>query len=175
MRKRGVLYTVVLSLILILSVSCSKGGQSSVRTEGLLPDIIMENATYVFGDPDSQPLKIQASEIKVFNKTKEVYFTGITFTQEDGKISGSCKSGKSLENKVISLEGEVSVYNSEDDVRILAEKILWDDEYKELTSDGVVTVVYETDNTVTGEGFTAKINENVYEFDKITEGRFESE
>lgn len=147
----------------------------AIESSGILPDIIMENATYVFGRPDNSPLIISADKITVYNSTSEVIFENLSFSQEDGKLSGSCSNGHSYNEEEIYLSGNVELFNSEDEARISAEEVIWNDEDKTIASDGTVTVVFEEENTITAEGFSANINRNSYEFDRIIEGRFEGE
>lgn len=175
MHRKTLFATLFLIGLLLTTSSCRKAETQVIKAEGVLPDMVLEKATYVFGRPDNSPLIISADRITVYNSSSEVSFEGLSFSQEDGKLSGTCDSGKSFDEKRIYLTGSVEILNSEKDVRISASEVIWDDTDKSITSDGVVSVVFEGKNTITAEGFSANINENIYEFERITEGRFDSE
>lgn len=175
MRRKALLAILILLGILLTASSCRKADDIQIRSEGILPDMVMEKATYVFGRPDNTPLIITADRITVYSSSSEVFFENLSFTQENGKLSGSCDSGSSLDEEKIILSGSVEIYNSEDDIKISAEEVLWDDESKIVTSEGVVKVVFEGKNSIVAKGFSANMDENLYEFDIITEGRLDGE
>lgn len=175
MHRNPLFITLILIALLVSTTSCRKADVSDIKAQGVLPDIVMEDATYVFGRPDNSPLVITAGKITVYNSTSEVIFENLSFTREDGKISGSCLEGHSYDEQEIHLAGSVEIFNSEDDAKISAADVIWNDTDKTIVSDSEVSVVFEGQNKVTGVGFSANINRNTYEFDQIIEGRFEDE
>ena len=53
--------------------------------------------------------------------------------------------------------------------------LIWDDNNQEIKADGNVTVKYKNGTSITGTGFKALLNENVYEFKTIYEGKYTGE
>lgn len=167
----------VCTLLLLLIVSCSWNKLYSETSSEEYPDMILENASYTYGQADRNPLFMKASKITIYsNGASEL--EKITFTQgheEEAELWGSCNSASARDNSVITLAGSVKLHQKEDDISIMCDSLEWNDEDQTVATKGTVEVTYKDGTEITAEGFNAKLKTNEYTFDRIIEGRFTNE
>lgn len=179
MKKRHVvlLLTAVLFSLFFLS-SCKKLMRSEIpEGERELPDIIMHGATYIFGQQDNEPLVMNAQTITMYTgKGGRTILEDVSFHQEDDGLEGSCDNAYVNEkNTVATLSGNIRLAKKSDEFEIECDDLKWDDEAHIITSDGYVFVTYEDGMKMKAIGFSAQLDDNIYEFGEIIEGRFTSE
>ena len=161
-------------------VSCRKASDEIPVTEKELPDMILENARYTFGQPGRKPVIMQADKITVMKENLKTELENVTFSQmsEDGdyiEMSGSCDKAVSINNRHATLTGNVKLHKITDQIEIECNELDWDDEHGILKSPGWVRVQYQNGTDMTAKGFTAKLNENVYTFEKLENGIYRSD
>lgn len=175
---KKVFFFSLLSFVVLFSFSsCKKSSGVIPQSEQDLPDMILHNATYVYGQPDRKPLVLQASEISVWNKENKTEIKDITFYQgKDGDIelSGTCDRAISYNNNQVLLQGNVKLYKTTDEVNIECDSIKWDDEKQSISTDGIVFLTYQDGTHIQAEGFKALLKEDSYSFGKIIKGRYTS-
>ncbi len=182
-KSRTVFNILSLFLILFSLFSCSKDDNREIPvTERELPDMILINADYTFGQPDKKPLLLHADSITIYPVGQRMEIQKVSFTQKSSnensdliELSGKCDYAVSTDNVNIQMTGNVNLYKYTDDVEITCEELIWDDNNQEIKADGNVTVKYKNGTSITGTGFKALLNENVYEFKTIYEGKYTGE
>lgn len=135
-----------------------------------MPDLILREATYTFGQPDRNPLTLNAEEISIWQDTRTA-MKKVVFNQND-ELTGTCDEATSSDNKRVNLKGNVKLSKVTDNVKIECDSLNWDDDTQTISSDGLVSLVYKDGTEITAEGFSALLEENKYEFKKIVEGRY---
>lgn len=176
-----------IALLIILTVcSCGKDYSPTEASPKIdLPDMVMEDASYTFGNQGRSPLLMKAAKISVYNKkTNKTVLENIEFVQQevgpDGvlytEMEGSCELAEVTgNNSKAVLSGNIRLYKRTDNFYIQCDELVWDDEKQRIHTDSTVSVTYEDDTFIVASGFNALLDENVYEFNKIMEGTFTSE
>lgn len=175
--KKVFLASLIIFLLFGFS-ACKKSSGIIPQSEQDLPDMILHNATYVYGQPDRKPLMLQASEILVWNKDNKTEISDISFYQgkdDDIELSGTCDCAVSYSNNQVTLKGNVKLYKTTDKVKIECESIKWDDEKQSISTDGIVFLTYQDGTEIEAEGFKALLKEDSYSFGKIIKGRYTSD
>ncbi len=136
----------------------------------------MTQATYSFGEKGRTPVVMKAEKITIFSKkTDRTELEKITFNQDD-EMTGSCDSAVVTEkNNRAELSGNIRLYKKTDNYIIMCENLVWDNKSQIISTEGIVDVEYEDGTKIKAKGFTAQLNENIYEFGEIVEGSYESE
>lgn len=170
MNKKVVRVITALLCVLVLPVcfSCSKADSDVPSAEENLPDMILYDASYTFGRPDNDPLVLNAQKIAIYANSRTVVEKAV-FTVSD-ELDGSCDRAESSDDKHITLEGNVHVFKKTDNLVIDCDNLVWDDETRSLSTQGLVHVVYEDGTKLSARGFRALPDTNEYEFDEIIEG-----
>ncbi len=173
----------LVSVLLFSATGCSSGSSKGIpESEDELPDMIMNNAVYSFGDSGRNPVVMTAAEIKIYRgHNPRTLLSDISFVQygedETGKtveeLSGHCDSATVTDkNTKAKLTGNVWLTKRSDNFTIDCSVLTWNDDKQEINSDGNVHVLYEDSMEINAKGFNAKLDENIYEFGKIENGRF---
>lgn len=180
-------FFIILTLLVVLCTSsCKKVETDSVPIgEQELPDMIMYKATYVFGERDRRPLILNAETITIYTQNNgRTLLENAVFTQEEKdenglphvEIEGSCDSASINEdNTVAKLFGNVKLNKKSDNFTIECDTLEWNDEYQTISTDSAVHVVYGDGTELTAVGFSARLDDNIYEFGEIIEGRYTNE
>ncbi len=263
---RGALIAlVVASALLATLASCRRVRPDKDGTEDTLPDMVLTDATYTFGESGRTPVIMYASKITIYSKEEDrTALVGIRFEQlpknaesstapgaedephgkntsgsnagntennasdsassqinadaentetvakahpnapveselgttrdkddrERNAISGS-KAGDNesshpfsdmygscnyavitKNNTVAELRGDIVLHKSSDNFTIRCNDLIWNNEEQTLYTSGIVNVSYEDNTSLRARGFSAKLNENLYEFDTIIEGKY---
>lgn len=172
-KKHRFVFLLVLLVSILCLTSCKKSFSDSVpQGEAELPDMIMHDATYIFGEKDRRPLVLTAQTITIYSgKTGRTLIENATFEQED--LDGSCESGFiNADNTVAKLSGSVRLHKTSDNFTIECDNLEWNDELQTISSDSEVYVVYEDGTELKAIGFYAQLDDNIYEFGQIIEGRY---
>lgn len=167
-------------------VSCGRKTSVSIPVgEDELPDMIMHEATYVFGDAGRRPLIMGAELITVYSGDNgRTLLENLTFTQEDTdedgetyvEMEGSCDSAYiNSENSIAKMSGNVRLTKKTDNFTIECESLEWDDDKQIINTESFVHVVYEDGTELKAIGFSAQLDDNIYEFGRIIEGRYKDE
>lgn len=165
-------------LILVFSLaSCVKSAQTDNRanTENL-PDMVMTNATYIFGEKGRSPVVMNAKKITIYNReTDKTELENINFHQED-EMTGSCERAVVTDNNNNArLSGNISLYKKTDNFTIMCDSLTWDNRKQVISTEGIVDVEYQDGTIIRAKGFTAKLDDNIYEFKEIIKGSYDSE
>ncbi len=180
-KAKTLLFVILATLIFS---SCSKIDKNNIPvTEKEFPDIIMDQADYTFGQPNKKPLLLHAQNIVMYTTQKRMEITDVAFKQksnfqnemDDIELIGSCDYAISRDNVTITMSGNVYIYKYSDNVEIFSDNLIWDDDNQEIRATGKVTVNYKNGTSITGTGFKALLDENVYEFLSIERGNFNNE
>lgn len=185
MKKRNIVLILVLFLVLTWLVSCKKNQGYIPLGEQELPDMVMHNATYTFGEKNRRPLTMKAQTITIFSgENGRTILENTTFTQEetgtDGEkyteLSGTCdKATVNSANSEAKLSGNVRLEKKSDKFVIFCDNLSWNDDNQVISTDSEVYVSYDDGTTLKAVGFSAMLDDNSYEFGRIIEGRFTSE
>lgn len=186
--KLGVrLFCLLLVLVTLFSfVSCKKIQRNEIPSgEQELPDMILNNATYIFGEKARRPLVMEAQTITIFTGSNgRTLLEKATFVQEEKdtngqtytELEGRCDSASINEkNTIAKLEGNVRLVKKSDNFEIQCERLEWNDESQIISTDSDVRVVYGDGTELKAIGFSAQLNDNIYEFGEIIEGRYVNE
>lgn len=162
----------LLLVALILSVSCSRNASSTIPIgEQELPDMVMEDALYVLGQPEEKPLSLKAQKITIWSSQRGTMLENVSFERSD-EFSGSCTNAViRSDSRHAVLSGDVLIHQNADDITIRTQSIVWDQDTESFTCDGEVTMQYGQGTTLKALGFYAKFDEGLYEFAQILEGR----
>ncbi len=119
---------------------------------------------------------MKASRITVFNrKTDRTELENINFYQDD-EMTGSCDTAVVTDNNNnAQLTGNIKLYKKTDNFTIMCDSLTWDNKNQIISTQGIVDVKYEDGTTIKAKGFTAQLDDNIYEFNQIMEGSYESE
>lgn len=163
----------LLLFFLFVFVSCAKATSGTIPLgEQELPDMLLEDAQYTLGRPNEDALIMKASKIEIYKSEKGTTLEEVHFWQdtEDG-FTGSCKMVQIDEdNNHATLTGEVAISRESDHLQIYANSIEWDNEEMTLQTTGTVRVIYGEGTEIEAQGFYAKLDEDVFEFENITRG-----
>lgn len=175
---KGRRFVILGLLILVCFVSCKKPTITRTGAYDIeLPDMVMHQATYLFGEMDKKPLVMNAETITVYSgRNGRTLLEKTSFIQEDEGLEGSCDNASvNSSNTIATLEGNVKLKKKTDDFEIECDILIWNDEEQTITSDSEVMVKYGDGTELQAIGFLAKLDDNIYEFGKIIEGRFTDE
>jgi len=182
--KISVFLIVCFSIICL--TSCSRKVSTSIPIgEDELPDMIMHEATYVFGDAGRRPLIMDADVITVYSgKNGRTLLENLTFVQEEEseegvshvEMEGSCDSAYiNSDNSVAKMTGNVRLTKKTDNFTIECDSLEWDDDKQIINTESNVYVKYEDGTELKAIGFSAQLEDNIYEFGQIIEGRYKDE
>ena len=159
--------------------SCGKVNESSGSTEEEeLPDMIMTDASYTFGESGRRPVIMSASKITIYSsKADKTVLVDIKFQQEDEnkeiEMEGRCNYAVVTENNSkAELHGDIHLFKKTDNFSIICNDLIWDNDKQTIHTSGVVSVVYEDNTKMRARGFSAQLDENIYEFETILEGSY---
>lgn len=165
----------LLVFLVIITVSCNRNGSGGIPIgEQELPDMVLENAEYTLSQKDDSPMVMQASRITINGSGRDTVLENVSF-RRGSTLSGSCgKAVVSSDNKHATLSGVVRIELEDDGNTSVIETpdIIWDDTDNSLTCTGEVTVTYGDGTRIRAAGFSAVVDENLYEFGTILEGTF---
>jgi len=150
-----------------------------------LPDMIMHEATYIFGEKNIRPLVMKAETITIFSGDDgRTILKNASFIQEEkddeGKLYtemyGSCEDALiNSDNTIAKMSGNVKLVKKTDNFSIECHDLEWNDKKQTIKTDSEVKVVYEDGTELKAIGFSAQLDDNIYEFGKIIEGRYSDE
>ena len=165
----------LLAFLVIITVSCNRFGSGEIPIgEQELPDMILENAEYTLSQKDDSPMVMMASRISIYGSGRDTVLENVSFSRGT-TLSGSCgKAVVSSDNKHATLSGTVRIEleDSGNTSVIETPDIVWDGTDNSLTCTGEVTVTYGDGTRIRASGFSAVVDENLYEFGTILEGTF---
>ena len=165
----------LLALLMALAVSCSKGGTGDIPIgEQELPDMVMRDATYMLSQKDNSPMVMKAATITIWGTGRDTVLEDVSF-KRGTDLEGICdKAVVSSDNKHAVLSGGVRIAFETDDgsAVIETEDINWNESDGSFMCAGIVTVTYGDGTMIKAQGFSAVMDENLYEFGKILEGSF---
>lgn len=167
----------LLLICMFFLTSCVRFSQiQSTDDDKNIPDMIMTDATYVFGEKGRRPVVMKASRITIFNrKTDRTELENISFYQDD-EMTGSCDMAVVTENNNnAQLTGNIKLYKKTDNFTIMCDSLTWNNKSQIISTQDIVDVKYEDGTTIKARGFTAQLDDNIYEFNQIMEGSYESE
>ena len=124
-RCRFFLTCLIASLIAVSLVSCGKIGESSNSTdEEELPDMVMTDASYTFGESGRRPVIMSASKITIYSsKADKTVLVDIKFRQEgknnEIEMEGKCNYAVVTEkNTKAELHGDIHLFKKTDNFSI---------------------------------------------------------
>ena len=165
----------LLVFLVILTVSCNRTGTGGIPVgEQELPDMILENAEYTLSQKNDSPMVMQASRISIYGSGRDTVLENVSF-RRGTTLSGSCgKAVVSPDNNHATLSGVVHIELDDNGSVSVIETpdIIWDGTDNSLTCTGDVTVTYGDGTRIRAAGFSAVVDENLYEFGTILEGTF---
>lgn len=162
----------ILTLIL-LSSSCNMKRLQS--TEGPLPDTVSKNVKQISISPKRR-FEVTADRMENFSSDDYSVFFDVEMQELSGE--GTLKSKGRADriqihgNRDGVAEGNVSIVNIEEDTRLEADTLSWNDAERTLIGSGSVEVVKENDSTAYGESFVADMAREIYTFSDGVEGEF---
>lgn len=162
-------------LVILTAASCSRTGSGGIPIgEQELPDMILEDAEYTLSQKDDSPMVMQASLISIYGSGRDTVLENVSF-KRGSTLSGSCgKAVVSSDNRHATLSGVVRIELVDNGSTSVIETpdIIWDGTDNSLTCTGEVTVTYGDGTRIRAAGFSAVVDENLYEFGTILEGTF---
>ena len=169
--------SVFLFVFLLFSCSSEETQLSTPKLTEEVPDMILYNALYTLGKPDRSPLTMRSELITIYEDEalttlQEPSFTQKNFNTGEIEIEGSCGYAESRNDQNVTLSKGVKLTKKSDNVTIECNELIWDDQNRSLYTDSTVHLTYEDGSEITVNGFTAYLDDNIYEFKKIIEGRF---
>ena len=163
-------------LFLFAMVSCSKISSGIPIGEQELPDMVLQDAKYILGQENENPLIMQAKTITIYKTERDTTLEKVSFSRGDN-LSGSCNLAViNSDNNHAVLSGDVTIHKSDSDnnITIETQEIVWDDEENTITCEGEVLVIYGDGTRIRAERFYAAFDEDLYEFGRIIEGTMEN-
>ena len=162
-------------LVITTAASCSRAGSGGIPIgEQELPDMILEDAEYTLSQKNDNPMVMKASRISIYGSGRDTVLENVSFRRGD-TLSGSCgKAVVSSDNNHAVLSGVVRIELEDNGNTSLIETpdIIWDGTDNSLTCTGEVLVTYGDGTRIRAAGFSAVVDENLYEFGTILEGTF---
>ncbi len=171
---------VLLGAIGILLSSCSFAPEefASPGEQNSYPSIRMEEAQYLWEISGSEPLRIEAASIEVYDTMQQTHIHQVHFTQSNDEgillFSGSCDAAiVDTATDCMSMTGDVIIRNHRDDFVIEAEILQWDHPNRIATSDEhtLVTIIRSEHDILSGTGFRGDFATATFEFSHIEEGQ----
>ena len=138
-----------------------------------IPTMSMKNATYVTTSGGIQPITVQAKTISIDDKTDTAELEGFSFSQNDGDLWGTAqKATVNSQTHDAALSGDIVIRKESDGFEVHAQSMQWNDEEQTIQSgaDELVSIVFDTNNTILARGFSGNLKTNLYEFTEILEG-----
>lgn len=166
-------------LIALLLISCTFNEESpEKKAKAKLPSIVLDNATYVLGQRDQQPIDIVARKITFYSDDNNAILEDFSFQQKDDDgvvvLEGSALYGNiNTSSKVMNLNGDVNLRQSSQNMEIEADELMFDSENEEISSTGFVMVKSEN-GSFSGYGFNGDLIEQAYSFESIEQGTIEN-
>ena len=181
--KRSVQLSVILLLIL-LAVGCSFASdkvEAGAFSEQIA-DMVLQNASYVVGLQDAQPVHIEAQTIELYTAAhKAIVYEG-TFTQksptEELFFSGRFdKAEIDTNTNNMDLFGAIVIENHKEGLRIEASKLSWDNDNWTATTnkEDEVTIIRQSRDILKGRGFWGDFSTSTFEFVRMEEGHLAQE
>jgi LPS export ABC transporter protein LptC len=174
----GIRYALAMACMMLLLLSCSVAQETDpdapVSEE---PDILLTDATYTLGRSGQRPVTVTARTIAIYLKTDKAVLEDLTFEQPDETgttdLSGSAAMATvDTESNDASLQGTVRIDKRSEQFSVEAENLFWDEEEQLLQTepDGRATVRFDEGNVLSGTGFSADLDQGVYEFASLDQG-----
>lgn len=163
-------------LFLFAMVSCSKISSEIPIGEQELPDMVLQDAKYILGQENEEPLIMQARTITIYKTERGTTLEKVSFSRGEN-LSGSCRKAViNSDNTHASLSGDVTIHksDSDNDITIEAQEIVWDEEENTISCEGEVLVIYGDGTRIRADRFFAAFDEDLYEFGRIIEGTMEN-
>ena len=183
-------------LLLTNLTSCTKDSTAGVPLgEQELPDMVLNEARYTLGRPGEAALVMTAKTMTVYKGSKGTILEDVTFrqdaketaTEEEGPaidesengeadkarsgIEGSCRTATIDEDgEKATLTGDVVIHSYDNDLTIMADSVEWDNGAMTIQTTGKVYIEYGDGTRIAAEGFSAILDEDDFEFGRITEG-----
>ncbi len=171
---------VLLGMVLatLLCFSCSLSPEQEIQARLLeLPDLKLENATYVLSRTDAEPIQVRAAEIALYEQTNKAFLKQVSFTQYDADkqlvLQGYADQAEvDLSSYDTQLNKSIRVEKPLENLVIEAESLTWLHEQETLVSigDSVVSLSYEGDKKITGTGLRAELFKGTVSFSQVIEG-----
>lgn len=146
------------------------------------PDMHLEKAQYVLKTTDEHPILLEAAVIEMWESTNQAFLTDVTFFQRDsdGTLLLSGFAGEAVidrETNNMIMRNNVEVTNHQEQLKISAEELAWNNEKQVLKSDGdtIVTLIKGEHDILVGRGFCGEFSTATYEFASIEEGHLHYE
>lgn len=167
------------ALVLLLT-SCSFAPEefASLDEQNTYPSMRMEEAHYLWEVPGSEPLRIEAASVEVYDAMQQTHIKEVSFTQstEEGVLlfSGSCDAAiVDTASDYMNLTGKVIIHNHRDDFVLEAETLQWDHANRIATSDEktLVTITRSEHDILKGTGFRGDFSTATFEFSHVEEGQ----
>lgn len=164
--------------------SCSLDYSAAAVDEALNADIprtVLVDFVHTRVSRGRPQFRMKAARAEVYEEREETRLYDVVFHEYDsqGNILTQGKAQEVLfetttENAQIT--GNIVVYSAKEETQLSAEKILWDNESKQLTSGGesLVTLLQNNGTTLKGSGFTGDFTYNTYDFAQPVEGLYRS-
>lgn len=164
-------------MVLLLLTSCifNDGEEDENRAEkAVYPDMILENAHYQIGQPEEEPILLDAKKIIFYSKDNYASLEDFTFYQKDAegtpKVSGGAEKGTlNLSTKDLVLDGAVTFSNDKDGMKISTNSLVYSSEKNEIIAEGSV-MIESGEGTFVGTNFKGNLAESLYLFDEIEKG-----
>ena len=169
-----------LILLTLFLASCSagkaEGSAERGKESGVYPDLIMINTRCRVGQSDESPIILSAGKMTLYSSDNYALLEDFSFVSEteDGvmETEGRAASGLiELDGSSITLTGDVTFSRPGDNMTIKAERLVYDRDRDEITTEGKV-VVNSDEGTIEGINFRGDLREGVYSFSEITKGDF---
>lgn len=165
------------SMVLLLLTSCiftDGEGEENRAEKAIYPDMILENAHYQIGQPDEEPILMDAKKIIFYSKDNYASLEDFSFYQKDEegkpKVSGAAQKGSiNLSTKDLTLDGQVSFSNDKDGMKISTNALVYSSEKSEIIAEGSV-IIESGEGTFAGRNFKGNLAESLYVFEEIEKG-----
>lgn len=165
----------LIPLLLLLSVSCSRGSSVSSEVEDIArSDITLYESSFTLGQEGQNPLYIKSASLALDLDENKASAEGISFYQksDDGEVfikGHADKADINTETKVVEMRGNAYIEQLEDELAIYADELTFDSEAQKVESLYYVSISFDG-GKISGRNLSADLNASTLELKEIEQG-----
>lgn len=168
----------VIVAVCILIAGCSidyneKSGE--VKKSDEIPDSILVDFNIIKIKDNTPHTEVKSTKAEIYNNKNRTIMHNIEFLEFDKDKSVITKgTAKRIEyfndTENASLSGDISFYSEKEGIKLTGETLNWNNEEKEISSDGIIKVIEDDGSQIEGKGFRANIKKSTFSFKKDIKG-----
>jgi len=172
-------------LIPFFSLSCSMDYEDIEFTEELgdnIPDNVIEDFSYTSVENGNIVFRLYSQKAENYSKKNETILNNIVFREYNSKneilTEGTAERGLiHTDTDNTELTGSLIIYSTENETKITADYLYWNDSEKTLrgSGNGKVKLLKDSGTLITGTGFSGDMKTKNFNFERNVKGIYHYE